>query len=278
MRANGIINGSQLALAAIIILTCSLPVTVFGSSDNPTRSLDHGLDLFEDKRFQNAETALLKLLRSSSFRKLDTSQRALVYSHIAYSKINRGKDKESVPFLDKALAETKREFGERSIPYLSHLRTKAIAVYWSGDKRKAKRIVEKIYHLLNRMEGDYAEEKHNIKLMLADIRKVNLSRGKMPLDLSDFYTDCESIDGEKYLARVDSIMHKYRQVGRDLRPDRKQALYFKNTYIAHARESSTDRKRRIIYIPDDDHLDDWCVIYPDKSHIDRVIISAGNDR
>jgi len=278
MQSNGIRSGSQLVLAAFVIFLASLPMTSFAAGGDPTRSLDYGLDLFEDKRFLNAETELLKLLKSSSFRRLDTSQRSLVYSHIAYSKINRGKDKESIPYIEKALVETKREFGERSIAYLRHMRTKAIALYWTNNERKAKRVAERILDHLDRMEGDYRDEKHYIRQMLVEMRRVNLEREDLPLDLSDFYTDCESINSEKYLSRADSIMHDYQQVGRDLRPDRKQARYFKDTYITHARESSKDRKTRIIYVPDDEHQDDWCVIYPDKSQIDRVIVSASDDR
>lgn len=278
MLFSGMRSGLRLAVSAIIWVLVVLPMTSFAGSHNPTKLLDEGLDLYDDKRFLNAEAALLELLKSSSFRKLDTSQRSLVYSHIAYSKINRGKDKESIQYLDKALAETKREFGERSIPYLRHMRTKAVALYWTNNQRKAKRVAERILEHLSRMEGDYRDEQQNIRFMISEMRKVNLERDELPLDLSEFYTDCESIDGEKYLTRVDSIMNDYEQIGRDIRPDRKQAQYFKNTYITHARESSTDRRKRIIYVPDDEHMDDWCVIYPDKAHIDRVIISASNDR
>ena len=128
------------------------------------------------------------------------------------------------------------------------------------------------------MDGDYRDELYSIRHLVSNMRKVNLEEGELPVDLSDFYTACESIGGETYLARVDSIMSDYKQIGRDIKPDYKQAQYFKNTYLQHARESSRDRKTRIIYVPDADHLDDWCVVYPDNKHIDRVIISAENDR
>jgi len=128
------------ALFAFFFVLVALPVSLYGSS--PTTDLDYGLDLFEDSRYKNSETALLSLLSASSFRRLDSSQRTLVYTHIAYSKINRGKEKESIPYLDKALSLAKREFGQRSLPYVAHLRTKALAHYWSDNRRKAVRIGE----------------------------------------------------------------------------------------------------------------------------------------
>lgn len=267
---------SRSAYTALALFVLALPVTT--SAGNSTAELDYGLDLFDDNRYRNAETALLNLLLDSSFRRLDGSQRTLVYSHIAYSMLNRGKERASIPYIDKALTQTKREFGENSLPYIGHLRTKALAYYWSDDRRKAVRIGESIIDKLERMDGDYRDELYSIRQMVSNMRKVNLEEGELPMDLSDFYTACESIDDETYLARVDSIMSDYKQIGRDIKPDHKQARYFKNTYLKNARESSRDRKTRIIYVPDEDHLDDWCVVYPDSKRIDRVIISASNDR
>jgi len=269
---------SHLARSAVIFILISLPAASHGAKVGSTVTLDHGLDLFEDSRYRDAEMALLDLLKSSTFKQLDRSQRSLVYSHIAYSKINRGKEKESLRYLDKALTQSKREFGERSLPYLDHLRTKAIALYWADDRREALRTGEKILNILERMNGDYRNEKQNIKHMIADMRKTNLEEGELPLDLSDFFSDCESIDSDIFLTNVNSIMNNYQLIGKDIRPNYKENQFFKNAYIKGARESSQDRKNRIVYVPDKDHMDDWCVIYPDKKRVDRAIISASNDR
>ena len=267
----------QFMFCVAVFISLSLPTTSFGSRIDPSSSLDHGLDLFEDRRYKNAETALMSLLEYSTFKQLDSSQRTMLYAHIAYSKINRGKEKESLMYIDKALAQTKREFGERSMPYLDHLKTKALALYWADQRQKAVRIGEKIITTLERMDGDYRDEMQAFRYMVSSMQKINLEEGELPVDLSDFYTDCESITSNNYLAKVDSIMNDYLLIGRDFRPDRKQSQYFKNTYIKHARESSKDRRSRIIFVPDDQHLEDWCVIYPDKNMVGRVAISHSND-
>ena len=262
----------------IAFISLSLSTPSFGSRIDPSASLDYGLDLFEDKRYKNAETALMDMLEYSTFKQLDSSQRTMVYAHIAYSKINRGKEKESLMYIDKALAQTKREFGERSMRYIDHLKTKALALYWADQRHKAVRIGEKILTILERMDGDYRDEKRAFRYMISNMQKVNLEEGDLPVDLSDFYTDCESITSTNYLAKVDSIMNDYQLIGRDFKPNNKQSQYFKNTYIKHARESSKDRRSRIIFVPDDQHLEDWCVIYPDKNMVGRVVISHSNDR
>ena len=277
MRSTDIRSISFTNICTLALILIFAPFSSFASKLDPTESLDYGLDLYEDSRYQNAETALLELLKSSAFRRLDRSQQALAYAHIAYSKIKRGEEKASISYIDKALAQAKREFGKQSLPYLDHLRTKAIALYWSGDRRNAFRTVEDVLAILERMEGDYRDEKGRIKLLEGDMRKSNLDENELPLDLSDFYTACESIDDNQYLAKAGMVMKDYKLIGKDIKPDYKKSQYFKNTYLKHARESSKDRKNRMIYVPDKDHLDEWCVIYPDKKSIDRVVISTSDD-
>lgn len=255
-----------------------LPTASHGRTSDPSVSLDYGLDLFDDKRFQNTETALLDLLKSTSFRRLDNSQRALAYSHIAYSKINRGKSKESLVYIDKALAATEQELGKKSLAYVGHLHTKAVALYWSKNQRKAVRIGESMLKILDRMNGDYQSEQQRVKHVVRRMKASNLVKEELPLDLSDFYTACESITDTNHLPKAGRMMTKYKLIGKDIRPKHKKAQYFKNTYIKNARESSKDRKTRLIYVPDDKHMDDWCVIYPDGVAIDRVIISPSNER
>ena len=269
---------SGTVLAATFSVLLGLPSIAAGENFDPTIGLDHGFDLFEDQRYLNAETALLKLVGNSSFRRLDNSQRSLAYSHIAYSKINRGKERDSLKYIDKALTETKREFGKRSLAYLDHMETKAIALYWADDRRSAARVGESMLDILERMGDDYRKEEKQVRSMISRMRKVELEEGDLPMDMSDFYTKCESIHGLTSLNKAHSIMGDYKLVGTDIKPQYKKSQYFKNTYLKNSRESSNDRKNRLIYVPDEEHLDDWCVIYPAGRQVNRVIISASNDR
>lgn len=264
--------------SALLCTVFCMPTTATAQSNDPSALLDYGLDLFEDNRYKNAEEALQALERKSSFRRLDRSQQTLVYTHISYSMINRGKEKASLPYIDKALRTTKQEFGEQSLRYIDHLQTKAIALYWADDRRKAVRVAEKMSHLLERMGDDYRSEQRDVRHMISQMQKVELEEGDLPLDLSDFYTDCESIDRAMPLNKMRTLMNDYQLVGTDYKPGYKQAQYFKTAYLKHARESSKDRRNRLIYIPDTDHQDDWCVIYPQDRQVDRVILSASSDR
>jgi len=268
----------QAKILTALFLCFSISTPSHADMRDPTVILDLGLDLFEDKRFQNSETVLLGLTSTSAFRRLDNSQRSLAFAHIAYSKINRGKEKSSLQYIEKAMAATKREFGKRSLRYLNHMETKAFALYWADDRRSATRIGEDMLDILERMGDDYRKEQKEVRSMISQMQKVELEEGDLPLDLSEFYTACESIKQGGFLSKAHSIMSSYKLIFTDIKPEYKKAQYFKNTYLKNARESSKDRRNRLIYVPDDKHLNDWCVIYPQSSHVTKVIISASNDR
>ena len=265
-------------LCMFIVLCFMLPDTSYGAFTDSSERLEYGFDLFDDHRFKNAETALLELASSSAFRRLDYSQRSLAYAHIAYSKINRGKERESLAYIDKALALTEIEFGERSLLYLDHLETKAKALYWADKRRNAVRTGRTMLKILERMGEDYRDEHAQVRSFVSLMQKVELEEGELPVDLSDFYTDCESIEELDYLTKAHSRMNEHLLVGSDYKPSHKQAQYFKNTYLKNVRESSNDRRTRQIYVPDTQHLKDWCVIYPDGKRVGKTAISAANDR
>ncbi len=266
----------RLIFATVVCILAVLGAPAYAMDSSA--ALDNGLDLYDDRRYKNTESALLELMSDSSFRRLDTSQKALLYSHIAYSKIKRGLDRESLPYIDKALSETKREFGEKSLPYLDHMRTKAVAVYWDGQVRNARRVAEDIDNRLERMGDDYKEERDNIRSMISAMYKSRLEEEELPQDFSDFYTACESIEPGMSLSQASSVMRKYSLVGKQYKPDHKQSNYFKNTYLKHARESSSERRNRLIYIHDKEHLHDWCVLYKDGKTVRKTAISAKDDK
>ena len=128
------------------------------------------------------------------------------------------------------------------------------------------------------MGDDYRSEQQEVRHLMSNMRRIELKEGDLPLDLSEFYTDCESIDRAMPINKMHALMKDYQLVGTDYKPSYKQAQYFKNAYLKNARESSKDRRNRLIYIPDKEHQEDWCVIYPENRIVDRVIVSASNDR
>ena len=273
-----LLSGIHPFLAQAILAAMVLFGSGFSHASDPVATLDEGLDLFDSHRFENAEDLLVNLVKDSSFRRLDYTQQALAYSHIAYSQINQGHEKDSLTFIDKALDVSKREFGEKSLMYIRHLKTKAVALYWADKRREARRVAEKMEYLLERMGDDYREEQQQVRRMISTILKSNLLEEELPYDMSEFYTACENIDENISLSMAASIMHDYKLVGKDFKPSYKKASYFKNTHLMKVRESSTDRRNRLIYIPSEDHMNDWCVVYRNGDKVKNAVVSYGSDK
>lgn len=274
-------NNRVLRTIAIgVLLGCvALPSVASIPITDPVSALEDGMELFEDKRFQNAQDALINLSASTAFRRLDAAQKTLAYSHIAYAMINRGNDMASVKYIDSALKYAKMEFGERSMAYLDHMHTKVIALYWANKRNDAVRVAQKMESILERMgREDYADEIGDVQSMISQLKRVSLKEPELPTDLSDFYTQCESISADITLVRANAIMGDFLLVGEGFKPSYKQSDYFKNTYLVKAKESSSDRRNRMIYIPDDEHLQDWCVVYRDGKNVDRAVVSSKSSR
>ena len=240
-------------LATGVLLGCiALPSTASIPITDPVSALEDGMELYEDKRYHNEQDALINLSLSAAFRRLDAAQKTLAYSHIAYSMINRGDDMASVKYIDSALKYAKMEFGERSVTYLDHMHTKVVALYWANKRNDAVRVAQKMESILERMgREEYADEIGDVQSMISQLKRVSLKESELPTDLSEFYTQCESITADITLVRANAIMGDFLLVGDSFKPSYKQSDYFKITYLVKAKESSSDRRNRMIYLPDD---------------------------
>lgn len=264
---------------ALLVLCLGAQAADSGPITDPVEALDEGIHLYDAHRYQNSEDALVKLVRSTTFRRLDAAQKSMVYSHIAYSKIDQGEELGSLVYIDIALKQAKREYGESSLTYVGLLRTKAIAYYYGDKQREAVRVARDMEDRIERMDSDdYSDELNYVKRMLSKLYREKDKEEKLPTDLSDFYTQCETVNSSMSMQQADSVMQKYSLVGKEYKPSYKRAAYFKNTHLTRARESSQDRRTRSVYIPDEDHLEDWCVVYKDGKMVDRALVSAKDDR
>ena len=261
-----------LALTSI----AALPSTAFTYTDYNDQ-LDDGIDLYDDHRYENATEALQTLVDTKALRRLDSTEKSLALSHLAYSLMQQGKPKKALPSSKALLSHSKYAFGKESEEYVSALYLRARVLYRIGKSADAIRTVNEIASTLERMGPDYSEELNDAKSVPSQIRRKDWNKENLPKDLSDFYTKCESIHSGDKLPVATRTMHEYKLVGKDYKPARKLANKFKNTYIKRARENSKDRANRIIFIPDEKHLDDWCVIYPDGKLVDRAVIVPPED-
>ena len=265
---------SFLLITLTTLLSFSSTVNAFG---NVNDQLDDSIDLYDHQRFKDAATLLLDLVKAKEFRRLDATEKTLALDHLIFSLIDQGKARDAMHYTKPLLQNAKSAFGKHSEQYVDALLTKALVQYRAGKSSDAIRSAQEMASVLERLGDEYAADLSNARLIPGKIRKREWNKKFLPKDLSDFYTTCEAIQPGDKLPGVSRSMHEYMLVGRDFRPTGRLKKTFRNTYIKHAKENSTDRANRLVYIPDKDHLDHWCVVYPNGGEVDRAVTSPPED-
>lgn len=271
-----------MSISKLAIASLSLTAALFLSSSalalgNANDQLDDGIDLYDNNRFENAATTLTALVKASEFRRLDATEKSLALTHLMYSLLDQDKAAEALRHSKALLQHAKNGFGKNSEQYVNALFTKTLTQYRAGKSTNAIRTAEQMAYILERLGDEYRSDLSNARLIPSQIRKKDWNKKDLPMDLSDFYTTCEAINPGDMMPEVSRSLHEYEQVGKDYHPKGRLKEKFKTTYIKHARESSSDRAKRMIYIPDEDHLEHWCVIYPDGGQVDRAVTSPPKD-
>lgn len=241
---------------------------------SPNDALDDGLDLYDDNRYRNASEKLETLVKSRDFRQLDAMEKSLALTYLIKGKIQQGNPRGAMLHAGNLIKLSKRQFGNASIEHADAHYWKAVAQYRMGNGRDAGRSVDSMAQIFERMGDDYRDNVANAWRLASRARSGEWDEDDLPKDLSDFYTSCEAINKGDNLPSATRTMSEFTWIGRDLKPKGSTKRWFERTYIKHARENAKDRANRFIFVPDEDHLDHWCVIYPgQKKLVDRAVTS-----
>ena len=89
----------------------------------------------------------------------------------------------------------------------------------------------------------------------------------------DFYTNCKKIKEGMSLSEVKTQMKSFIEVGKSWQTtDESQAWLMSATF--NSSETKADHNSRIIFIPDNKNLADWCIVYPSGNVVSHIEISA----
>jgi len=226
---------------------------------------------------ENSATALRELVYDRQFRRLDHVEKSIALSHLIFALLEHGETREAMQHTNKLIQQVKSDFGRKSVEHVNALLIKAHTEYRSGMERNALRTVNDVESMLDRLGDGYKDERERARSILVEIRRSHWNAEGLRKDLSDFYTACEAIQSNDKLPAAARAMREYLLVGKQYKPKGRERSAFKNTYVKQVRENSTDRKNRLIFIPDEEHLDHWCVIYPDGNLGDRVAVVPRED-
>jgi len=268
------IRKNTVRLGLIVLLSsCS---TAFAYT-NPNDALDDGIELYDDSRYKDAADTLNELVKSRNYRQLDYSEKALALTYLVESNMARGEPRAAKPYANDLVKITKKGFGEFSEEHADAYYTKAKLEYRLGNERDSARSVDTMASIYERMGDEYRNAVRDSRALASRVRAAEWDEDDLDMDMSEFYSTCESIGKGELVRRAMAMMSDYVAVGTDYRPTGRTKRWFENTRIKHARESATERATRIVFVPTKDHLDHWCAVYPNGTTVKKVVLSPPED-
>jgi hypothetical protein len=88
-----------------------------------------------------------------------------------------------------------------------------------------------------------------------------------------FYRTCKSLREGSTLAEARAHMKGYLEVGRSYTPPSSVPQVLFRAEIIGKSEAPKEHDERILFIPDQSNVFDWCIVYPEKGRVRRVDIS-----
>jgi hypothetical protein len=90
--------------------------------------------------------------------------------------------------------------------------------------------------------------------------------------LKSFYVDAHSLQPGMTLAEVRTRMSPYLEVGKSYIPGADVPAGIFGAHMLGAPETQAEHVSRILFIPSEEYMADWCVVYPKDGIVARVEI------
>jgi len=247
------------------------------ASLDPNDALDDSIELFEDYRFEDAADKLTELVKSRDYRRLDSSEKVTSLTYLVESNLARGEPRVAKNYVNDLVKTSKNGFGEHSEEHADAYYLLAKLQYRLGNERDSARAVDTMAQIFERMGDDYRKAVRESRSLASRVRAAEWDEDNLSMDMSEFYSACESIGKGEPVRQALAAMSDYVVVGTDYKPTGRTQRFFENTRIKHARESGSDRENRIVIIPKKDYPKHWCAVYPDGKVVKKVVIAPPED-
>lgn len=270
---------NRVSLALVLVGTLS----VADNYSNVTQAADfellvnlrQGAQMYHKKRFADAEVLFDKVYRSlKNDPDRDEERYTQLLDFLAQSKSLQGKNAVVVPLMEERLAISTKIHGEGSDKLSPMLAGIAEAYYRDDQRDNAIATVKMAIDGLKRLEdsSDYLKlAENNLERYVGG----PFTEDELPMDLSEFYTHCESIERGDLPSVVSSKMSGFSEVGVDYKPEGFWASMFTVATLGRDGSARTGNKYRRIFIPASDREEvraDVCVV----DQLSGIVVSADN--
>lgn len=207
-------------------------------------------NLFHQKRYQDSVDAfepIYRDLQAEDNRNLKNISNVLNF--LAQGKSFLGQHAETLELMKERLSIAKQMFGEQSEEYSSVMAALAEARYRDGDTAGARKT---ILVAIEGLEKNAAEDSEYLKLARINLEKYEnrqFDDADLPVDLSEFYSRCESIIPGENEDSVSMKMGSFVELGIDYHPEDFWAAMFEIAAMGPDGDAREGNNYRRIFIP-----------------------------
>jgi hypothetical protein len=89
----------------------------------------------------------------------------------------------------------------------------------------------------------------------------------------EFYRTCKSLHPGMTVDQARFTMRRYVETGRRSSPAAVPMVGFVGASLPRKPEVRREGEDRIVFLPDADDIADWCVVYPERGKVLRVVVA-----
>lgn len=225
-----------------------------------------GVIYFQANRYNDSENELTTLVNHlEKNRNVDLPAYYYAILYLALSKSEQGKtDGVSELFL-KRIQIGKKQFGPNSLDTANNLMSLAETMFREGRSEEALKLLDQVETIYKEIEPAPVQGIEFLAKNRMEYTSGPFDKEKLPFDLSDFYSSCESIVVSKPFEHARSRMRSFVEVGVNYKPEGMWADIFNSANLLNI-GSLPKYESRHIFIPKP-HVsmrDEWCVVFVNR--------------
>ncbi len=235
----------------------------------------YGANLFHAKRFADAEAVFERLYEQISEKEIDDLHRlSTLVNFLAQTKSFQGKNSEAIVLQHRRLEISQRIYGKSS-PELGPVLSGLAEVYFRlGNRELAIANATAALAGLQRLGSEHENHVELVSENLTRYKDGHFDQDNLPEDLSEFYSQCESILAGDNEFAVDSKMGQFVELDVDFNPDGMWGALFSIAAKGRDGEARSGNNHRRIFLPsaDESMHSEVCVV----DQRSGVVTSADN--
>ncbi len=262
---------------ALLCLLLAPVVSVDASEDVFAQLIEmrQAADLFHKKRYKDSVEAfdlIYQDLHAEDER--DLNRLSTVLNFLAQGRSFLGQHAATLELMNERLSIAKEMFGEKSEEYSSILAAVAEAHFRNGDTETAKSVITLAIQGLEKNAQEDSDYLGLARINLEKYSNGNFDEASLPVDLSEFYSRCESIIPGESEDSVSLKMSSFLELGVDYQPQDFWAAMFEIAAMGPDGTAREGNNYRRIFIPGDAETvrADVCVVDQHSG----IVVSAEN--